>query len=248
MNKIKCDKIILALFILMELLLYITFLYQDIFKKGSLLVSTNLKFSSIILCFVAVFWFYARESMTLDIVLLRCAFLFTLISDLCILMLDFYYLGLITFCIVQLLYLIRLNCWRKKQGIHSALWILILRNVLFAMAITGILITLKISLGGLVLISIFYFVSIFFNTVDAIRIHSSVPKIQYKLYAIGMVLFFLCDLNVGLFNLSDYIQIEESWFHKVYEFATIAMWMFYLPSQVLISLSGFNRDSFSEIH
>lgn len=243
MNNIKHRRILLALFLLIEFVLYIGFLYQDISKKESFLVSMNLKFTGIILCFIITLLFYARQNITRDIRLLRCAFLFTVISDLCILILDTYFIGLITFFIVQLLYLIRIHCWRKQQKVHTFLWTLILRNILVALVITGVLIVLKVSLNGLVLISIFYFVSIFFNTVDAIWVQFNVPKKQFKLYAIGMVLFLLCDINVGLFNLADFILIEESWFNKIFEFAAIAMWMFYLPAQVMISLSGINRDN-----
>lgn len=247
MNNRKHWRIPLILFLLIELVLYSTFLYLDILVKGAFLVSMYLKFASIILCFLMTFMLYARN-VTQDIVLLRFAFLFTVISDLCILILDSYFLGLITFSIVQMLYLIRLQCWRNHQGKKNPLCFFLLRNLLFALVIIGILIILRISLEKLILISIFYFVSIFFNTVDALRIGWSVQKKQFKLYAIGMVLFLLCDINVGLFNLSDFIQIEKTWFNKIYEFATIAMWMFYLPAQVMISLSGINRDSFSEIH
>lgn len=236
------------LFLLIELVLYGTFLYVDIFEKGAFVASMYLKFASIILCFLMSLLLYGRKNVTKDIVLLRGALLFTVISDLYILILESYVFGLVTFSIVQLLYLIRLHEWRKQQGRHVVAWLLLLRNLVVALTITGILIILRISLDGLMLISILYFVSIFFNTVDAIRIQNREPKKQYQLYAIGMVLFLLCDINVGLFNLSDFILIEDVWFNKLYEFASIAMWMFYLPAQVLISLSGINRGNFSDIH
>ena len=248
MNNRKHLRIICGLFLLIELVLYGTFLYIDIFVKGAFMASMYIKFTSIILCFLMTFLLYARRVVTKDIVILRGALLFTVISDLYILILDLYFLGLITFSIVQLLYFIRLHEWRKQQGRNTLPFIFLLRNLFVTLVITGILIKLGISLDELMLISIFYFVSIFFNTVDAIHIQYSTPKKQYTLYAIGMVLFLLCDINVGLFNLSDFIHIEELWFNKLYAFASIAMWMFYLPAQVMISLSGISRETFSDIH
>ena len=51
-------------------------------------------------------------------------------------------------------------------------------------------------------------------------------------FAVGLGLFFLCDLCVGLHNLPQ---------NALSGFASLAMWAFYLPGQVLIVLS---TDSF----
>lgn len=238
MNKNNLRKNFILLFLLIELVLYITFLYQDLSQQGSILISMNLKYIGIIICFLFSLLFYPWKNATLDCMLLRCALLFTVISDWYIVMRDSYFYGLITFCIVQLLYLIRLHCWRKEQGIRTFLISYILRNILFTLIITGVLIFFKITLDELVFTAIFYFVSIIFNTMDAIRIQLKEKEKSYQLYAVGMVLFLLCDINVGLFNLSDFMVVEGTWFNKIYEFAAIAMWLFYLPAQVVISLSG----------
>jgi hypothetical protein len=57
-----------------------------------------------------------------------------------------------------------------------------------------------------------------------------------------MVLFLLCDLNVGVFNLTGFVSVNSSWFHNLYAISAIAMWLFYLPAQVFISLSGQAKD------
>jgi hypothetical protein len=55
-----------------------------------------------------------------------------------------------------------------------------------------------------------------------------------------MVLFLLCDINVGLFNLSDFITPSPA-YNIIYSISSILMWTFYAPSQVLIALSVENE-------
>ena len=55
---------------------------------------------------------------------------------------------------------------------------------------------------------------------------------QRRIFAAGLTLFAGCDLCVGLFNVlppgsAPYIAVS------------VGMWLFYLPSQVLIALSAF---------
>lgn len=240
-NKLKIYGVtmpVLVGFLLVELMIYISFMYIDLKETGSYLLSGNLKFAGIILCFVFTLFFDSKKEEKTDILLLRGALLFTMISDLFILMLDYYYYGMITFCVVQLLYLIRLYRFKKQQGKNSSLLKLILRNIVLAIVIISILFNQDVETDGLVCISIIYFVSILLNTLDAIRIQIKTHKYGQKIYATGMILFLLCDINVGLFNISDFTVINGAWFAGIYEFASIAMWMFYLPAQVCIALSG----------
>jgi len=58
-----------------------------------------------------------------------------------------------------------------------------------------------------------------------------------RLFAWGMVLFLLCDINVGIFNLSGFINVGPV-YEVLYGISSISMWLFYAPSQVLIVLSG----------
>jgi hypothetical protein len=240
-NKLKIHGVampVLVGFLMVELMIYSSFMYLDIKETGSYVLTSKLKFIGIILCFVFTLFFDSKKEEKTDIYLLRGALLFTMISDLFILMLDYYYYGMITFCVVQLLYLIRLYRFKKQQGTSSNLLKLILRNIVLAIVIIGILFSQNVEIDELVCISIIYFISILLNTFDAICIQIKTRKYGQKIYAIGMILFVLCDINVGLFNISDFAVINGAWFVGIYEFASIAMWMFYLPAQVCIALSG----------
>ncbi len=225
-------------FLILEIFIYIAFMYMDLSEKGSFLISNYLKFMGIMICFVISLLLYSKNTNKIDITCLRGALLFTVFSDLFILILDYYMIGLVTFCIVQLLYLIRLSHWRKQMGVGGEIWKNLMRNGLITMAVLGIFIKSQIELEAIVIISSLYFISIVFNVIDAVLIAIHSKKSKQILFAVGMVSFLLCDINVGLFNLSDFVTIDGGLFSKLYSFATIAMWMFYLPAQVIIVLSG----------
>jgi len=237
-NKIEIK--ITTIFLIIEIVIYIAFMYLDCSEKGSNIISNNLKFIGIILCFLFSMILYSKNTDQKDIYILRAALLFTLISDLCILILNRYTLGTMTFCIVQVLYLIRLYRFKKQIGIKSSLWKYLIRNGLITIGVIFILITFKVKFDWLVIVSILYFVSIVLNVGDAIWIAYKSKALKTIIFAFGMVLFLLCDINVGLFNISDFVAIDGVLFSKIYAFATIAMWMFYLPAQVGIALSGYS--------
>ncbi|MBR5755697.1 MAG: hypothetical protein IKX97_07780, partial [Erysipelotrichaceae bacterium] len=69
---------------------------------------------------------------------------------------------------------------------------------------------------------LFYFVNLTMNFVSSLSGNVS------RLYSVGLFLFVLCDVCVGLHNLLPA--------GKPYDIATFLMWVFYLPSQVLISI------------
>jgi hypothetical protein len=209
-----------------------------------------------------------------DLIILRVAMFFTVVSDLFLLLLDYYDLGVMTFCIVQILYLVKLSETMKLSGpdklsapdklttfnklTGSMKWsksnnlvnqsltqvrIKLFRNIILSFVLLFVLIISKIEIELLLIITIFYFVSIVMNVIDAVRLNRKVNTTANKLFAYGMILFLLCDINVGIFNLSNFVTINNKFFISLYDFTTIGMWMFYLPAQVLIALSGFAQNT-----
>ena len=66
---------------------------------------------------------------------------------------------------------------------------------------------------------------------------------MYTLYScfficIGMTLFFLCDINVGISGIVNNIFLFGIDVKSVSRFL---VWIFYLPSQVLLALSGYKK-------
>jgi hypothetical protein len=231
----------MLIFILIEICIYISFMYIDIFDNANTyLLSNNLKFAGIIVCLLYVLLPRQNHGDRADVTLLRGAILFTFISDLFILMLDNYIWGVFTFCIVQFLYLIRLAKWRNSQSgakVFNSIISCLLRNLGIAVAIIILLKMFGIPTNGLMIISVIYFISILFNVIDAFRTMHLLKSEKSILFAISILLFLCCDINVGIFNLSDYIYMSTTLFSRIYQFSTIAMWMFYLPAQVGISLT-----------
>jgi hypothetical protein len=160
-------------------------------------------------------------------------------------MLNSYYYGVLTFILVQQLYGIRILLAQRKDSkekIDSVLILSLGKRILLqtSIACVGslILYQLGIVLESLLLATIFYFVCILTNVIMSVKLAFQKPQRKGNvLFAIGMFLFLLCDINVGLFNLSGYISMPENLYHTIYSFSSILMWTFYAPAQVLIALS-----------
>ena len=58
---------------------------------------------------------------------------------------------------------------------------------------------------------------------------------RYLCFSLGLCLFIGCDLCVGLHDLSLFLSGTGT--GPLFSFARVGMWLFYLPSQVLLTLS-----------
>ena len=208
-------------FLVTEGLLYAVFLYLDLALPGSGW-DVPLKYGGIVLCFL---WTLGAAG-NRDGGLTSIALSFTLLADLFLLVLNRWYLvGVSAFCVVQLLYLARLH----RAGSRP----LPLRILLRA-ALAGALLTAAGTLGGLTPLTgltLFYFsqlVANFFASLSQGRRGCG--------FSLGLLLFIGCDVCVGLRNLSAALpgMVPLPFLPLV----QVGMWLFYLPSQVLISLSA----------
>lgn len=119
--------------------------------------------------------------------------------------------GLILFLAVQTLYLLRLR--RLGAGSHFFL------RAVSALLLGAAVFLLRMA-STLNLLAALYFSQLLSNTILA-------WERRGHLFAIGLSLFVCCDICVGLFNLGLLLP-----------FAQVGMWLFYLPSQVLIVCSA----------
>lgn len=126
-------------------------------------------------------------------------------------------LGVILFLVVQTLYLLRL----RRQGAGSCLW---LRAALALLA--GAAVALCRMISPLNLLAALYFSQLLSNMILA-------WFARRRLFAAGLTLFVCCDVCVGLYNLGVAVSLTG-----------VGMWLFYLPSQVLIVLSA--KEAFHE--
>jgi len=225
-------------FILMEFILYLCFLYIDIFDSQYYKISAIIKFAGIVGCFGYAVFILQKKDNPLYTKLVQSALFFTVISDIFLLLTNESEKGVFTFCIVQGIY--RYYLWTIHKQIDEkkiSLKFLFLPNTIISFLVLFIMYAQSMDITLLFVVTVFYFVSILMNVVVAIRLAIQIKKSYIILFAVGMVLFLFCDINVGIFNISDFLVMDSRIFNKIYRFSTVGMWLFYLPAQVLLAIS-----------
>ena len=84
-------------------------------------------------------------------------------------------------------------------------------------------------------VSVCYYANLFVNIIEAFTVFK-----KGRLFAVGLVLFLLCDTVIGLQVMSDlYLQIPAGMLvYKILFMPFNLSWFFYVPAQVLIALDG----------
>jgi len=223
----------LYLFVGAELLIYLLFMAQDMLRNAD---TSKLKYASVCLCFVfSLLW---EKSNLKDNAIVSAAFVFTLIADVFLLLKnDKYEAGIISFLVVHLLYLIRLLlfardfkvCDNASEKVNIKAFKLI--NIV------------RIAVMVLLPLVIYLFLNDYFTATNilagecycmlvgnAALCFCFLKNKKMRVFGIALILFALCDFCVGAFNIFSH--------GFIYEFSSVMMWGFYLPSQVLICLSS----------
>ena len=207
------------LFLGVEGVLYGFFLNLDL--TGRFSESVPVKYLAIALCLAMALTALRRPAGRL----MAAALALTLLSDTFLLLLDTdYQAGVAFFCGVQALYLVRI----RRAGGWPAPLCLVLRCGLAAAGLIG-----AGALGlldPLTALALVYFSQLLCNGLESLFLR---PRgVGVRLFSAGLLLFLGCDLCVGLHNLPLPIPTALT------SFAAVGMWLFYLPSQVLLTLSG----------
>lgn len=237
MKKINNKSIIIRVLLVIIIASYFVFLYMDLFKVQGFLSSSDIKFLSMILviCISAI---TGNDSISRrDNLLLKTGLLITLIADVFLLLLNNYYiLGIGLFCIVQILYSVRYKVENTKIIIRNFSIIFITLFIIYIVIDQFI-----IKIDFLIMIVLFYAICLLSSTNKAIQIYNnkSYPNLNSKMIAGGMVLFLLCDINVAVYNIIESMVVSNRFIILLGNISFISMWFFYLPSQVLLSLSGY---------
>lgn len=204
-------------FLLLESILY----YFILTTGGQALVITS--YLSILLCFL--FALQGIGHSPLIVAGLAC----TVGADFCLVVCDPIQRlwGMVFFLGAQTLYAIHLHRKQKNNAL------LIARILLTVTAEIIAALVLKENLDALAMVSMAYYANLIMNMgVAFTQWHRN------KLLPIGFVLFILCDTIIGLQVASGgYLPIAEgSVLYNLIFSGFNTAWMFYLPSQVLISL------------
>ena len=199
-------------FVGLEAALYLLFLALDAFSTGG----DGVKYLTIVVCLLAAVWSAQHGGSCL----MAWAMVFTLAADTFLLLLDRWYgAGIALFCVVQGLYLVRIRracgrtLWALRAGLAAAAW-----PLLSALGMGTVL----------NLLAALYFVNFLVNAFQSLTLRSE------RLFAAGLWLFLLCDVCVGMRN-------QPSLLPGLAGAAQVGMWLFYLPGQVLLVLSGFPK-------
>lgn len=239
-NKFLMIKLILCA----ELIIYCSFIYLDFTTKYKSVFSTSLKYTGILLCLIMTLLIGNDGHDEKDTELLQIALSFTALADLCMVILDYNVLGIFLFCFVQATYIVRHSRALKKK---CRFFTIIVSSILIASIVKVGISKIDVTSSGyssmhenLIIIGSMYFFLLCYSLFTAWRtLNGSIyPKYSSFLISIGMTLFFLCDINVGISGVMANVIISG---YKIDEISRFSIWIFYLPSQVLISLSGYIR-------
>lgn len=207
-------------FIALQLLIYICFIGLDL--TGNAIAASNLlKLTSISICLAFSIGQILKKRHKIAIIQMLILF-FTLTSDYFLLLTDMFSMGISTFIIVQIGYgsLLKLanNEKQDRLGITFLTIVIIFTVILLFMNQTE----------GLSLLYAMLFIR---NLVTA---YKSKNQSEYSIWLfIGLVLYAICDVQVALFNL----EFVKNQLPNLYAIATLGMWVFYLPGQVILTLS-----------
>jgi len=177
----------------------------------------TLKFVFVAVCFAiaAVSFFFCRNKK--DWLWLTLGLLFTVAADYFLVIHNRHLPGVAVFSFVHMCYILRVL---QPKARKLALFIVpFLAGAIFIAFMNEALLVLAGIYAGLFALNI--------------AINIKFCKINKPLVLTGLVLFMLCDINVMLFNLPRELGVSI-----YFPWAFTLIWVFYLPSQLLLAVSA----------
>ncbi|MCM1991684.1 hypothetical protein [Oceanirhabdus seepicola] len=236
----KANMFLIKFISTMIMFIYILFLFIDISNDhiGNK-YSTYLKFSSILLCLIISLLIGSNGFNPKDVFLLQLARFFTLVADYFLLLSNNYILGVLFFCVVQLIYIERHSLMREDKLDIKINGFLFLPIFILLLIFASLIFHIIASKFLLISSSILYALLLSFSVYCGIRTlkSSNYNKKSALFISWGMILFLLCDINVALYQIINAGFLKSLW--SDFSFIVgILIWIFYLPSQLLLTLSG----------
>ena len=231
MKTFKFNELVFNITLIIFLIIYIFLLSLDLFPRYFFVSSDYINYFCILLCFFMSLLIGKNNLKKKDLRLLQLGLFLTCLADLCLIIFDFATLGVALFCLVQITYSIRYK--KTSTGFILKRFALIFVSILsLYLVINFIFVPLDI----LLVFSLFYAVCLITSVIFALKNKYQRPN-KYMV-AFGMVLFLLCDINVALRNVTSLVSLPEIFTQVTYKISTILIFVFYLPSQLLLALSG----------
>lgn len=222
-------------FVILEVIFYFSFLLLDSINEISA-ISTLLKFISITGCFIFVFISFIKNKEN-GLVLMLAILSFTVLADIFLLFYQKYETGILAFIIVQILYSLEIKRINKDNCKKYMLEVL---TVVFTWNIVILILKNKNLLTPTVVIASLYFIIFSMNVIKSwIVVVRNKNRSAFELnLAFGLLLFYLCDINVALNNVDAINVGMPGVFATFAKYAGVLMWFFYLPSQVILSINS----------
>lgn len=171
-----------------------------------------------------------------DSLIVLIALEFTLLADTGLILLEeVEAVSVFFFFFVQLFYALRVRQYSVKLSLK---WDIILRLGFLVLLELAAYFLFRENFTWLVGVTLLYFTNFVFNFILAI-----INTRQNILFAIGLFLFLLCDISLGLRMLDEFMNVTNwSIIQMIIACPIDLVWMFYFPSQVFIVLSiKYNR-------
>lgn len=204
-----------VIFLAILLLLYVAILSLDfLFLPGHQWLD-ELKFTSILVCFLFAVMLYWTSTNQKDSKFVVMGLFFTVIADVNLVLMNAHVLGVFFFCLVQLTYLKRFT----------------LRYFWFSLIVAAIAMSSAFFLFSQTLYVLAGLYAFLILSVTTATWRSKLSPFNKRCASWGMILFILCDLHVALAN-----QLPANYWYD--GLAHNLVWLFYLPSQTLLAMSG----------
>ena len=138
---------------------------------------------------------------------------------------------MIFFSGTQICYFLRLYTYDENKT--RKIFHILARIAASAIAIVATLTVLGSAADAVAIVSMFYYANLITNIVFAF-----VEFKKNSIFAIGLLLFAMCDALIGFAFIDDYITVSpDSVIYKIIHPGFDLAWAFYLPSQALLSIS-----------
>ena len=224
---IKSKKLLIALtsiFLIVEALLGV------LLQTAQDSIPINLRYTAVILACLFCIIFAERSK----------SYMVTQIALICTVCADYFLVyrtdmqqlpAMIFFSVVQTAYFLRLyfdDNNKARKIVH-----LITRVTLSMIIIAITFAVLGKNVDAVAVVSMFYYANLVMNAVFAF-----ISFKKHYILAIGLLLFILCDTVIGFSLIKTYISVpSDSFIYKIIYPGFDLAWAFYLPSQVLLSVS-----------
>ena len=184
----------------------------------------EVKFVYIAVCLIIALGSYFACWSRRDWVWLVLALGFTLAADYFLILRDLHLIGVAVFCFVHLAYICR--AWGQGHSCGA-------RHLGVFFAPVGLFLVV----AGVALIWVYpvFVVTALYALLFIYNIYVSARHVQHnrRLILVGLLLFAACDVCVLLFNLPRYFN-APAWLRDI----NPLIWVFYLPSQLLLAVSA----------